>query len=98
MVSSAGAMLEQRHRPGGKLPRQSCDESRLPRAGQAPDQASRGWPGRCWQHRGQVISKTRRKGGRARQESPGATRHQTWPAPAIKAGTDMPRLTGPLMA
>src|SRR5215471_20421922 len=28
VVSSVGAMLEQRHRPGGKLPRQSCDESR----------------------------------------------------------------------
>ena len=28
LVSSSGAMLEARHRPGGKLPRQSCDESR----------------------------------------------------------------------
>jgi Phage integrase family len=27
-VSSSGAILEQRHRPGGKLPRQSCDGSR----------------------------------------------------------------------
>ena len=30
-----------------------------PKAGQASDQASRGWPGRCWQHWGHVISKTR---------------------------------------
>jgi hypothetical protein len=30
-------------------------------AGQAPDQASRGWPGRCWQHRGHVRSKTRQQ-------------------------------------
>ena len=36
--------------------------------------------------------------GQAREESPGAARHQPWPAPAITAGTDMPRLTGPLMA
>ena len=27
-VSSSGAMLEQRHRPGEKLPQQSCDGSR----------------------------------------------------------------------
>ena len=32
---------KRRHRPGGKLPRQSCDGSR-PAAGQAPDQASEG--------------------------------------------------------
>src|SRR5262245_19983038 len=67
-------------------------------AGQAPDQASREWPGRCWRHQRQVINKTRRKGGQAREESPSATRHQPWPAPAITAGTDMPRLTGTLMA
>lgn len=34
--------LEQRHRPGGKLPRRSCDESRPGRAGQVPDQPSEG--------------------------------------------------------
>ena len=33
-----------RHRPGEKLPRQSCDELRPQRARKAPDQASRGWP------------------------------------------------------
>src|SRR5581483_2727548 len=53
-----------------------------PPAGQAPDQASRRWPGRYWQHHGHVTSKTRRKGGRARQESPGATSHQPLAGPS----------------
>jgi hypothetical protein len=35
-------MLELRHRPGRELPRQSCDESRPARTGQAPDQANEG--------------------------------------------------------
>jgi hypothetical protein len=69
-----------------------------PKPGQASDQASRGWPGRCWQHRGHVISKTRQKTVRHAKSHPAATRHQPWPVPAGIPGTDMPRLTGTLMA
>jgi len=47
-------MLERRHRPGGKLPRQSCDESR-PAGRTSSWSGQRGWPGRCPQHRRQVI-------------------------------------------
>src|SRR5580693_3029333 len=42
VVLLVGAILEQRHRPGWELPRQSCDGSQPPGAGQAPDQANEG--------------------------------------------------------
>ena len=69
LVSSAGEMLKSRHRPGGKLPRQSCDGSR-PAAGQAPDQANEGGQAGARQRRGQVIRKTRRQAVRISESHP----------------------------
>ena len=86
-------MLEWRHRPGGKLPRQSCDESRPARPDKLlirPDEGGQAGAGSTGD-RSLARHATRRSGMQ------GVTRrhqHQPWPVPAGMPGTDMPRLTG----
>jgi hypothetical protein len=89
-----GAMLERRHRPGEKLPRQSCDGSRPARTGQAPDQANEGGQAGAGSRGDTSLERhANRRSGPVR-----VTRrhhHPPWPAPAPKAAdTDRPSLTG----
>jgi len=66
-------------------------------AGQASDQANEGGQAGAGST-GDMSLARHAKGGQACKESPGATRHQPWPVPVEMPGTDMPRLTGTLMA
>ena len=83
--SSFGAMLETRHRPGGKLPRQSCDESRPARAGQAPDQANEGGQAGA----GGPADRSLARHAKRRSGMQGVTRRRQTPTlagPAIRHG------------
>jgi hypothetical protein len=91
VVSSIGAILKRRHRPGGNSRGNPVMSHGPKRAGQAPDQAGRGWPGRCWQHQGHVINKTRHQAaghGESHPAPPPTNPGRSQPSPPVPTCQD----------